>query len=278
MPPMPRRLPKHAYAERNRHGTVVFYFRVGKGKRIRLRGNPDSKEFARDYHAAFTGGSPEATPPASSETLAWLIARYRDSRAWAALAPATRRQRELVLQKIAATAGTAPYTDITRRTVMAGLDRRKSTPFAAKTFLKTLRGLFRWAAENSFVEKDPTEGIQAHLPRTDGFHAWTDEEIARFEARWAIGSRERLALAVLLYTGLRRGDAAHLGRQHIRDDVITFRTTKTGQQVTIPLLPELAKIIDATKTGDLALIATTSGGPMTKESFGNWFRQACWCA
>jgi integrase len=121
---------------------------------------------------------------------------------------------------------------------MAGLDRRKSTPFAAKTFLKALRGLFRWAAENSFVEKDPTEGV-------------------------------------LLYTGLRRGDAAHLGRQHIRDDVITFRTTKTGQQVTIPLLPELAKIIDATKTGDLALIATTSGGPMTKESFGNWFRQAC---
>jgi site-specific recombinase XerC len=85
------------------------------------------------------------------ESLAWLIARYRESRAWTALAPATRRQRELVFKK-----------------VMAGLDRRGATPFAAKTFLKALRGLFRWAAENSLIERDPTEGVRIPLPRTDG--------------------------------------------------------------------------------------------------------------
>ena len=54
----------------------------------------------------------------------------------------------------------------------------------------------------------------------------------------------------LLYTGLRRGDAARLGRQHVRDGVITFRTEKTGQRVVIPILPELAEIIAATNTGD----------------------------
>ena len=59
-----------------------------------------------------------------------------------------------------------------------------------------------------------------------------------------------------------------LGRQHVRDGVITLRTAKTGQQVTIPLLPELARIIDASPTGDLALIATQDGRPFTKESFG----------
>src|SRR3977135_592665 len=31
----------------------------------------------------------------------------------------------------------------------------------------------------------------------------------------------------------------------------------------------------ATKIGDLAFVATPTGGPMTKESFGNWFRLAC---
>jgi integrase len=80
---------------------------------------------------------------------------------------------------------------------------------------------------------------------------------------------------VLFYTGLRRGDAAILGRQHVRDGVIVTRTEKTRQTVTIPLLPELAEIIAATRTGDLALIATNNGRPMTKESFGNWFRNAC---
>jgi integrase len=66
-----------------------------------------------------------------------------------------------------------------------------------------------------------------------------------------------------------------LGRQHLKDGIITFRTAKTGALVTIPVLPELAEIIAATKTGDLAFVATPSGRPMTKESFGNWFKDAC---
>jgi len=168
MPPMPRRLPKHAYAERNRHGTVVFYFRVGKGKRIRLRGNPDSKEFARDYHAAFTGARPKRPPLRPLKRWHGSIARYRDSRAWAALAPATRRQRELVLQKIAAKAGTATYTDITRRTVMAGLDRRKSTPFAARTFLKTYAGCFAGLRRTRSLRKTRPRGYRPTYPAQKG--------------------------------------------------------------------------------------------------------------
>jgi integrase len=158
---------------------------------------------------------------------------------------------------------------------MAGLDRRGATPFAAKTFLKALRGLFRWAVENSFIERDPTEGVRIPLPRTDGFHSWTEDEIAQFEARWPIGTRERLALTILLYTGLRRGDAVRLGRQHIKDGIITLRAGKTGTQIIIPVLPEVAAIINASRTGDLAFIAGERGRPMTKESFGNWFRGAC---
>ena len=42
-----------------------------------------------------------------------------------------------------------------------------------------------------------------------------------------------------------------------------------------PFLPPLARSIDAAPTGDLAFIAGERGKPMTKESFGNWFREAC---
>jgi integrase len=71
------------------------------------------------------------------------------------------------------------------------------------------------------------------------------------------------------------GDTAILGRQHIKDFMITIRTEKMSMQVTIPVLPELATIINATKTGDLAFIATKRGRPMTKGSFGEWFGAAC---
>jgi integrase len=66
-----------------------------------------------------------------------------------------------------------------------------------------------------------------------------------------------------------------LGRQHVRDGVITMRTEKTGMQIVIPVLPELAEAIAATKTGDLAFIATGHGAPMTKGYLGDWFRSAC---
>jgi integrase len=84
-------------------------------------------------------------------------------------------------------------------------------------------------------------------------------------------------LAVLLYTGLRRGDAVRLGRQHVRDWIATLRTEKSqGQiEVTIPLLPPLLEALAAGPTGDLAFICGASGKPLTKESFGNLFRKAC---
>ena len=41
-------------------------------------------------------------------------------------------------------------------------------------------------------------------------------------------------LDVLLYTGLRRGDAVRLGRQHVRNGVATIKTEKNDTEVTLP--------------------------------------------
>lgn len=84
-----------------------------------------------------------------------------------------------------------------------------------------------------------------------------------------------LALAILLYSGLRRGDASQLARQHVRSGVITIRTEKTGTTVHIPVRTELAEIIAATPSSGLAFVSTPSGKAMTKESFGNFFADAC---
>ena len=98
-----------------------------------------------------------------------------------------------------------------------------------------------------------------------------------YEARWPLGTRQRVWLAVLLYTGLRRGDAVRLGRQHVRNGVATIKTEKSGQTVTvaIPILPPLDDALRAGPTGELAFICGASGKPFGKESFGNEFRDAC---
>ena len=268
----------HARPERTRHGRTVWFVRLGKGPRIRIRAAPGTREFAAEEAAAIMRLLGDAAPVAKSATqsLQWLVDRYRETTAWAQLSPATRRQRENIFRGVMASAGHAPFAAVTRATIAAGMDRRRDTPAQAGVFLKAMRGLFAWAESAGHIASNPCVNIKAPTLKSAGFPVWTQDEIAAFEARWPLGTRERLALSILLYTGLRRGDAAALGRQHIKAGVIEITTEKTGTRVTIPVLPELDEAIRAmpAATG-LALIATASGDRMTKESFGNFFGDAC---
>jgi integrase len=127
-------------------------------------------------------------------------------------------------------------------------------------------------------ESDPTVGV-GNLPRKtgEGFIPWTEAHMAAYEARWPIGTRQRLWLDVIAYTGLRRGDAVRLGRQHIRNNVATIKTEKSGftVEVSLPILPVLQATLDAGPCGDLTFIVGANGRPFTKESFGNEFKAAC---
>lgn len=254
---------------------MIWYVRIGHGPRRRITSAFGSPEFEADYHAALRGDAAPAPDRVKTGTLAWLVDRYRDSSAWLKLSMATRRQRENILKHILASAGTAPFADIDRRAIIAGRERRKHTPAAARHFIETMRGLFRWALDAELVSADPTRDVDVPKQSTEGHPVWSEDEIARFEAHWPTGTRERLAFDILLLTGFRRGDAVRLGRQHMRDGVIRIATEKTGEFVTIPVLPALAESIAATRTGDMMLIVTEHGKPMTKESLGNWFRTIC---
>jgi integrase len=141
-----------------------------------------------------------------------------------------------------------------------------------------MRGLFRWALAAKLVKSDPTAGVEnPRRKKGDGFIAWSEDDVASYERRWPIGTRQRVWLDVLLYTGLRRGDAVRFGRQHVRNGVGTIKIEKSGftVAVTLPILPVLARTLEAGPCGDLTFIAGERGQPLTKESFGNLFRAAC---
>ena len=257
---------------------MVWYVRKGDGPRIRIRGEYGTPEFTAAYQAALSGQAVEAPKGPSSHSLSWLVERYRESGAWAALSAATRRQRENIFKGILATAGTEPFAAGTKATIAKGCDRRATTPAQALNFLKAMRGLFRWAHGSGMVEVDPTLGVAAPaVPKNEGFPAWTEDDVARFEARWPPGTKERVWLHVLLYTGLRRGDAVRLGREHVRDGVASIKTEKSRFQVevTLPILPTLAATLADGLTGDRAFICGERCQPLAKESFGNLFREAC---
>ena len=207
--------------------------------------NTERQSSAPNTKPLFLAPRREKASPSTS-SLQWLLARYRETTAWSDLSQATRKQRDNIFAGVIETAGQEPYLRITAATIEVGKERRSHTPAQARNFLDAMRGLFRWAKAAGLVKVDPT--VRVHNPKrktTDGFIPWTEDHAAAFRARWAMGTRQRVWLEVLLHTGLRRGDAVLLGRQHIRAGSI--KTEKSGFTIEVPIVirPALQATLDA---------------------------------
>src|SRR4026209_2589191 len=76
-------------------------------------------------------------------------------------------------------------------------------PEAANIRLKALRGLFKWATENAAtsVTRNPAREVAKLRVREDGYHSWTETERKQFEDRHPVGTKARLAYALLFHTG-----------------------------------------------------------------------------
>jgi len=273
---MPRKLPLYVSREKTRHGRVVYYFRPKHGKRIRL---PDfgSPEFDAAYKAALSGQplTPHKHQP-GEKSLEWLIRRYMESGAWAGLEPGTRRQRELIFIQAIKTSGAVAFSRITSATIENNMSRRRNTPAAANNFLKAMSGLFKWAAKNGHVPVNPCAGIEKIKYKSEGFPAWTMEDMSLFCQKWPLGTKQHLAALLILTSGLRRGDVYLAGKQHLKGNVFSMQTAKTGAWITVEFSDMLLHAIDCTPTGDLRFLTTERGEPFrSKESFGNWLSKQC---
>jgi integrase len=258
---------------------VVYYVRIGHGPRVRIKAAWGSPEFDTEYRAALSGAQRPASKGEAQGSLSWFIARYRETQTWAMLSPATRRQRENIFRQVVQSAGSHPCTSITQTHVIAGRELRARTPNQARHFLDALRGLFRWALSAKLVRQDPTSGVDNPPTKSgEGFIPWSEADVTRYQARWPLGTRQRVWLDVLLYSGLRKGDAVRYGRQHVSGGVGRLKNEKTGVVSVMPLLDVLAQTLAAGPCGDLTFIVNADGRPFTKGAFGNAFRDACTAA
>lgn len=265
------------------------------GKTIALRGVPGTAEFQASYDAAraIFEGETEREPAYRKVivgTLRWLCIEYYKSAEFHQLAPNTQRARRLVFESILREPTTpnasllfadCPVAKLGQQHVRVLRDRKKGFPEAANIRLKALRGLFNWATENSDtgVKHNPTRDIARLKVREDGYHAWSEQERKKFEARHAVGTKARLAYALLFHTGQRRSDVVRFGRQHVHAGKLRFTQQKNRRRkpitLELPILPELQRVIDATEVGDLTFLVTEHGSPFTEAGFGNWFRDKC---
>lgn len=263
----------------SRHGKRMWFFRpIRKGPRIRLPDEYGSPAFHEAYRAALAKHLSGELK--TGRTLSWLIDQYLASPVWAATARETRKQFTYQFAAMRQRAGDSAIEEFTASSIASGRDARAHKPTDANKYLKAINALFRFAVDRHWLQNNPAKGISKVRYKSEGFHPWTEDEARQFEDHWPIGSRERLAFDLLIYTGVRRSDVVRLGRQHTRQGEITIITEKSRNsgnpvEVTIQILPPLAASIAASPTGDMTYLVTHKKTAFGKESFGTWFKKAC---
>jgi integrase len=271
------KLPRYVHGFIDRHGKPRFYFRRAGFKKAPLPGLPYSPAFMAAYSEALAG-APRIEPGAARTkpgTVAAAVAGYFGSATFAAAAKATRGSRRSILERFRAEHGDKGIATLARPHVERMLAARADAPASAHNFLAALRTLMRYAVMVGLRSDDPTIGVRAPRYKPKGYPTWTEGDITAFEIRHAKGTKARLALALLLYTAQRRADVVRMGRQHVRDGLLTVRQSKTGATLQIPLHPELQAVLAATPASNMTFLVAQNGKPYGAEAFGLWFKYRC---
>lgn len=282
-PHLMSRPPKFVQAFLDRHGKPRFYFRRPGFKAVPLPGLPWSPEFMTAYEAALAGQpSPIGGARVKPGTFRALAVSYFASVGYRSMASSTQSVYRNIIERFCRETdkdgnahGDKSAATLQREHIVKLMAARAEQPDSANGLRKVLRAMMKHAVEAGLRADDPTRNVRAIRVKSDGFHSWTDDEIAQFEAKHAVGSRARLALALLLYSGQRRSDVVRMGRQHIRDGILQVRQMKTGAYLEIPVHAALAQIIAEASAGNLTFLTTQFGKPFTAPGFGNWFREQC---
>lgn len=264
---------------------MVWYVRINRqSPRIRMYADFGTPEFMVEYQAALEGKKlPKQSHTVRHGSLEWLVNQWKASSDWLLTQESTKRQRDNILSHVLAKSGTVQFSRITVEDIRKGRDKQLKTPAAANNFLKTMRALFKWACdpEVKHAKENPAAVVKLIPLKGEGHRPWTQDDVKAYRERWPLGTTQRLALEILLWTGIRRGDLARLGHQHIRDGVISIKTEKKsrrhaeGVQLDIPVFKPLREAIDAMPVKTLSLITGARGEKVTKETLGNYF--ADWC-
>jgi integrase len=277
-------LPKHCCWNTDQRGNRYVRFRKD-GITRNLTGIPWSEDFMRQYAAALEGVNnakndigADRTKPGSFNALA--VAYYR-SPEFLRLKPYTQGRNRSIIEPLRHQHGDKPIKNLTRGHINAIVGAKSATPEQANTVLKVLRLLLNFAISIDMLQNNPAKGVKRFKsPNPDGYHAWTEDEFAKFVARHPSGTKPHLAMMLLACTGQRKSDVVRMGWQHIRngDDgkqKIVVRQQKTNTPLLIPIHPDLKQALAALPRDNLTFIMTEYGKPYSAHGFGNWFRLRC---
>jgi integrase len=282
-----------------RHGKIRWRLRRHGQKDVMLPGEPGDPAFEKTYHAAVMGQPAAVTPLPGAASPKSLKAAYRLLKVtdeWRSLDSKSSTRYQQTIERVLtlsaggrAVLGDGPVADLKRAHVKAILSHFRDTPHMERIVLICLRKLIMVAIDEEWIEIDPTYKLTRN-PRTDGHRAWPLEIMARYEAKWPIGSRQRTAYALALWLGNRVSDItrlrwADMTTKHIPDgdqvlqiegfEFVQFKGRKRGKPIFLPLSKMLERELAPLSRETETVLVTSRGGAYTDGSLST--AMAEWC-
>lgn len=271
--------PQYVTKFRDRHGKTRYRFRRKGYPAHYFKAPFGTKEFEREYADCLAAekpaiGADRIRPGSVSD----VIARYYSDTAFMDLRPDTQKVYRGVIERFRKTFGDDPMARFDAARIQRLMNTMREKPHAAARLRKILHQLFIVARRERLVPGtfDPVKDTRPPKPEdTGGYHRWTEDELAQFEAAHPLGTKPRLAFALLLYGAQRSKDVRFLTHKAIEGGRIRLKQSKTSTAVDVPVVAPLRETLDASDLGKTLLLENKNGDAFTAKGFYNLIKRAC---
>jgi len=257
----------------DRTGKLRRYFRKGGKQLGPLPGDVGSEEFMTAYAAYLAEKPTTAKTTLHADSLGKLIIDFYGSRFFTDLKASSRQLYKYALEPLAKEHGHRSATLMTAEHAEKIINKIGETrPGMGNLTRAVMRRVMHFAVKTKRRKDNPMLAVEAF--KVGEHHTWTDAELKQFEAKWRLGTRQRLAYALLLYTGQRVGDVAKMNRADVADGMIHVVQQKTETALYVPIAPELEAAMKAYPAKGLTLIGDANGRPIKRAALSALMRSA----
>ncbi|MEM7687800.1 MAG: tyrosine-type recombinase/integrase [Pseudomonadota bacterium] len=270
--------PEYVTRFRDRHGKWRYRFRRKGYPSHYFKAAFGTKKFEREYADCLAMEKPRiGADRIRPGSLSDVVARYYSDLAFLDLKPSTQAVYRGVIERFRNVYGDEPMSRFDAKRIQAIMGKMHSKPHAAARLRKILHQLFIVARRERIVPGtfDPVKDTRPPKAQSEGYHRWTEAELAQFEANNPIGTKPRLAFDLLLYGAQRSADVRFLTHRAIEGGRIRLRQSKTSTAVDVPVVPPLRASLDAGPLGKTLLLENNRGDAFTAKGFYNLVKRRC---
>lgn len=281
-----RFFPKYVSEYKDRHGKSRLRFRKTGYPTFHFKSDFGTEGFRVELRGCLDSIVPQKKSVRSNvipKSIDDLVLKYFQSGDFKRDAqPQTLQKNKAIIGRFRQEHGHRPTHQVTFEALDKIVNRMKEKkkdgtggPFAAQKLRKELKRLFRYAVKLGWLESNPIDHVDPIKATSNGFHTWTESEIRQFQSYWKLGTTQRLAMEMMLWTAKRMGDAIKIGPQHVQNGYFVLTDAKTAKRNSLPIAPPLKTAIESMDTAHLVFIVTSYGKPYSDKSFSQRFSK--WC-